>query len=124
MDFQDSKILEDPSNMFSKFGLSPNQSKVYLHLIMMGPKTASQISKTLNIPRTETYHLIKILKEKGCVYASAVKPMKFLPIPINDFLEKTIASEEKKIQKLKTVLETVKNSSLENSVKLFSTQTF
>ena len=36
-------LLENPTNLLFKFGLSPNQSKVYLYLNKMGIKTASQI---------------------------------------------------------------------------------
>jgi len=109
------EFLQNPSNILSKFGLSPNQSKLYLHLIKIGPKPASQLSKTLNIPRTETYHLIKILKQKGCLISLNEKPMKFLAVPINDFLEKIILLEEQKIQRLRNTLDMIKKLKLANS---------
>ena len=37
-------LLENTENLLFKFGLSPNQSKVYLYLNTMGIKTASQLS--------------------------------------------------------------------------------
>jgi sugar-specific transcriptional regulator TrmB len=61
------KILENSFTLLSKFGLSPNQSKVYLSLSKDGPRTASQLSKVLDIPRTEMYHLLKTLYSKNNV---------------------------------------------------------
>jgi sugar-specific transcriptional regulator TrmB len=101
----DSKnLLENRINLLFRFGFSSNQSKVYLFLSKMGNKTASQLSKNLNIPRTETYHLLKTLQEKGCVFRIHEKPMKFGVISIEEFLEKWIHSEKNKIKKLEEIL--------------------
>jgi sugar-specific transcriptional regulator TrmB len=106
---QDSKILiENGANLFFKFGFSSNQSKVYLCLSKMGAKTASQLSKTLDIPRTETYHLLKTLQEKGCIFRIYEKPMKFGAVSIENFLEKWIISEKNKIKKLEESLSVIK----------------
>ena len=106
---KDSKImLANGENLFFKFGFSSNQSKVYLYLSNMGTKTASQLSKTLDIPRTETYHLLKTLQEKGCIFRIYEKPMKFGAVSIEDFLEKWIISEKNKIKKLEDTLSVIK----------------
>jgi sugar-specific transcriptional regulator TrmB len=97
-------LLENRINLLFKFGFSSNQSKVYLYLNKMGNKTASQLSKNLNIPRTETYHLLKTLQEKGCVFRIHEKPMKFGVISIEAFLAKWIISEKNKIKKLEETL--------------------
>jgi sugar-specific transcriptional regulator TrmB len=70
----------------------------------MGNKTASQLSKNLNIPRTETYHLLNTLQEKGCVFKINKKPMQFGMVSIEEFLEKWIHSEKNKIKKLEETL--------------------
>ena len=102
---EDSKtFLENRINLLFKFGFSSNQTKIYLYLSKMGNNTASQLSKNLTIPRTETYHLLKILQEKGCVFRINEKPMKFGVISIEDFLEKWIHSEKNKIKKLEETL--------------------
>ncbi|MFZ8907498.1 MAG: TrmB family transcriptional regulator [Nitrosopumilaceae archaeon] len=98
------KILENSFTLLSKFGLSPNQSKVYLSLSKDGPKTASQLSKFLDIPRTEMYHLLKTLQQKQCVITINQKPMKFGPVPIENFLEITINKEKNKIKNLEEIL--------------------
>ena len=102
------RILENSFTLLSKFGLSPNQSKVYLSLSKDGPRTASQLSKSLDIPRTEIYHLLKTLREKECVKTINEKPMKFGPITIENFLERTIDTEKSKIKNLENILFTLK----------------
>lgn len=101
-------LIEKESKIFFKFGFSPNQSKVYLCLSKLGAKTASQLSHTLKIPRTETYHLLKTLQKKGCIFRIYEKPMKFEAIAIEVFLEKIIVSEKNKIKKLEATLATIK----------------
>ena len=71
MCFEDEKLLseskffiENHENILSEFGLSQNQSKVYLYLIKYGSTTAPNLSKSLNIPRTEIYAILKILQKK------------------------------------------------------------
>ena len=112
---KESGILENPVNLLFKFGLSPNQSQVYLYLNKMGIKTASQLSKTLDIPRTETYHLLKKLQEKGCITTLNEKPLKFGAVSIEDFLQKMINLEKGKIQKLEEMLVLIKELTLSNS---------
>ena len=115
---EDSKtLLENRINLLFKFGFSSNQSKVYLYLSKMGNNTASQLSKNLNIPRTETYHLLKTLQEKGCVFRIHEKPMKFGIVSIEEFLEKWIHSEKNKIKKLEETLHLIqKLNSPKNSI--------
>lgn len=90
------------------FELSPNQFKVYLYLCKNGSKTASQLSKDLDIPRTETYHLLKILKVKGFVASKNERPRKFDAIPIENYLQQRIDFEKNKIRKLQEMIEEFK----------------
>src|SRR6267378_7464775 len=70
-------LLEKLKNELSQFGLTANQSKVFLFLEKYGPSTATQVSKTLKVPRTETYHILTHLKNKGIVSAKLENPIKF-----------------------------------------------
>ena len=118
IDLSESKILEEnPNKILYKFGISSNQSKVYLCLSKSGPKTASQLAQILNLPRTETYHILKALKQKGCIHELDSKPMKFGALSIEQFLEKLIHLESQKLEKLNQILEMVKNSSLTQKIK-------
>ena len=79
------------------YGLTPNQSKVYLYLTKTGEKTASGISKNLNIPRTESYHLLNSLEQKGIIFSIFGKPTKFNSVKIDDALTIIIDNEKNRI---------------------------
>jgi len=97
-----------------QYGLTPNQSKVYLYLTKTGEKTASAISKNLNIPRTESYHLLNSLEQKGIIFSIFGKPTKFNSVSIDEALTIIIDNEKKRIsdlelkkEKILTLWETV-----------------
>ena len=100
--------IENPKNFLSEFGLSPTQSIVYLYLIKLGPSTAPNLSKYLDIPRTEMYAILKMLQKKRCIKTKNGKPLKFSPVPFEDFLETLINLKRKEIQKLEETLEIIK----------------
>ena len=108
-------LSQTPEKILQKFGLSTNQSKIYLCLCKMGSKTASQLSKQLEIPRTETYHILKTLQSKGCVLIIHNKPLKYEAVSFEDFLEKIINLEVNKIKKLQSTLEMIKKLKISNN---------
>jgi len=83
-----------------QYGLTPNQSKVYLYLTKTGEKTASAIAKNLNIPRTESYHLLNSLEQKGIIFSIFGKPTKFNSVSIEEALTIIIDNEKKRISDL------------------------
>ncbi len=52
--FQTENPINQLNRMLIRYDMTPNQAKVYLYLSKIGIKTASEISKALKIPRTET----------------------------------------------------------------------
>lgn len=83
------------------FGLTPNQSKVFFYLGKIGAKTASDIAKAVNIPRSETYHLLTALQNKGIVEASFQHPIQFTALPIKKAVNLLISTETERLNKLK-----------------------
>lgn len=83
------------------FGLTANESKTYMFLSKNGPKKAIEISRALNIPRTEIYHLLLILKKKGIVVSSRqIRPKKFSAETIDKAMDSLIENQQKKIEEL------------------------
>jgi len=105
--------LENPiealNKLLLKYGLTPNQAKVYLFLSKVGLKTASEISKSLKIPRTETYHLLNTMQQKGIVFSVFGKPAKFNAIEIDEAISILLKNEKNRIKEL----ENEKNSLIE-----------
>ncbi len=67
--FQADNPINQLNQMLIRYDMTPNQAKVYLFLSKIGIKTASEISKALKIPRTETYHLLATLQQKRIVFS-------------------------------------------------------
>ena len=83
------------------FGLTKNESKIYVYLSKAGPQKAIEISRNENIPRTETYHLLSNLELKGIVMPSVQKPTRFSAVTIEEAIESIIRNQEKRIKELK-----------------------
>lgn len=83
------------------FGLTPNQCKVFFYIGKIGAKTASDIAKAVNIPRSETYHLLTALQNKGIVEASFQHPIQFTTLPIKKAVNLLISTETERLNKLK-----------------------
>ncbi|MFQ5940683.1 MAG: TrmB family transcriptional regulator [Nitrososphaerales archaeon] len=81
-----------------KFGLTPNEAKVYIYLAKYGHRRAVEIAKSIHIPRTETYHLLSSLQNKGLVTATFQHPIKFNAVPFSAALKILIDIEKDKLK--------------------------
>jgi len=84
------------------FGLTSNQTKVFIYLGKYGSKTASEISKALQTPRTETYHLVNSLQNMGLVTAELTHPAKYTAMEMKQAIETLIRQEQSRINNLAT----------------------
>ncbi len=67
-------LKENFFKRLEKFGLTKNQSKVYLFLSKNGPHSANELTKLLKLPRTATYHMLNGLQNKGIRIGRFGKP--------------------------------------------------
>jgi sugar-specific transcriptional regulator TrmB len=98
--FQTENPIHELNRMLVRYDLTPNQAKVYLFLSKIGIKTASEISKALKIPRTETYHLLSTLQQKGIIFSVFGKPTKFNSAGLEESLEILLNNERNRISEL------------------------
>ena len=98
--FQADNPIHELTRMFIRYDLTPNQAKVYLFLSKIGVKTASEVSKSLSIPRTETYHLLSTLQQKGIIFSIFGKPTKFNAVGVEESLEILVNNERNRINEL------------------------
>ena len=87
-------------DQLSEFGLTSNQSKVYIYLGKYGSKTAPEVCKALKLPRTETYHLLTTLQNKGIVSATFQHPIKFSATPLNKAIWSLVSAEKERVNTL------------------------
>ena len=85
-----------------KFGLTSNQVKVFFYLGKFGSKTAIEISRSLRMPRTETYHLLSSLQSKGIVLSSFNHPTKFSSVALDKAMVALINAESARLNSLKS----------------------
>jgi len=92
--------VDQLQDQLAKFGLTGNQSKVYIYLGKYGSKSAPEVCKALRLPRTETYHLLTALQNKGIVSATFQHPIKFKAIPLDKAVWILVNAEKERIKGL------------------------
>ena len=95
-----------------EYGLSENETKIYLTSLKIGESTVQTIAKNAGLPRTTAYHLLDALVEKGLVgsviketikYFQAVNPKKMI-----DLLEEKKKLIQEIVPQLAEMTETIK----------------
>src|SRR6267143_6289528 len=109
------KLKED----LSQFGLTSNQSKVYIFLGKYGSKTAPEVCKSLKLPRTETYHLLTSLQNKGVVSATFQHPIRFSAVPLDKAIWVLVNAEKERVNTLERQEENI--TELWDTIPEFST---
>ena len=94
------RISNSVYEILQKLGLTQNESKVYLYLNKNGSKKAKEIAQNQKIPRTQTYHLLTALQNKGMVTVISDKITKFEGIEFEKVLDILINNELKRIEDL------------------------
>jgi len=89
--------LEKIKEALLKFGLTPNQAKVYIFLGKYGPKTAPEVFKALGLPRTETYFILNTLERKGVITAELTSPTRYSALSIENMVLAIVNAEKEKI---------------------------
>ncbi len=92
--------LEKIKNELINFGLTKSQAKVFIYLGKYGSKTASEIAKALQLPRTETYHLVNSLQNMGLVVAELSHPTKYTAMNMREAVATLVKQEQDRIDVL------------------------
>ena len=94
------KISQYVNEILQKLGLTQNESRVYIYLSKNGFAKARDIASNQNIPRTQTYHLLTALHNKGIVSVISGTPTKFKGVEFEKALDILINNELKRIEEL------------------------
>lgn len=98
------ELLADLENLtymvetgLARMGLTHNEARIYVYLAKSGAKKASEISRLLNLPRTETYNLLGSLQKKGLVSCTMHHPIRFVAVPVDNALNTLIGMEKERL---------------------------
>ena len=80
-----------------KFGLSTNQAKIYIYLGKYGPKTAAEVYKSLELPRSETYFILNTLQNRGIIESELSSPTKYSALALDKALSTLVNAEKEKL---------------------------
>jgi sugar-specific transcriptional regulator TrmB len=92
--------LEKIRDELINFGLTKSQAKVFIYLGKYGSKTASEIAKALQLPRTETYHLVNSLQNMGLAVAELAHPTKYTAKEMREAVSTLVQQEQDRIDVL------------------------
>lgn len=113
--------LEKIKNKLINFGLTKSQAKVFTYLGKCGSKTASEIAKALQLPRTETHHLVNSLQNIGLVVAELLHPTKYTAMEMNTTISTLVKQEQERVNNLATKEESL--SEVWNQILFFVVET-
>ncbi|MGM0409772.1 MAG: TrmB family transcriptional regulator [Bacillota bacterium] len=89
------------------FGFSKYEAKAYLALLQKSDISAYEISKISTVPQSKIYETVKKLTAKGLAVAKGSNPVKYSPLPIDEFLKRYKNNVEKSIDFLKDSLHNI-----------------
>jgi len=113
--------LDKIRNELINFGLTKSQAKVFIYLGKYGSKTASEIAKALQLPRTETYHLVNSLQNIGLVLAELAHPTKYTAREMREAVSALVKQEQERIDNLATKEESL--SAMWKEIPYFAVET-
>ena len=95
--YEQKEKMQQMTQELLKFGFAQNQAKVYIFLGKYGPKTASEVFKALQLPRSETYFILNLLQNKGIVTTEFSSPTKYYALSLEQTLSLLINTEQEKL---------------------------
>ncbi len=113
--------LDKIKNELINFGLTKSQAKVFIYLGKYGSKTASEIAKALQLPRTETYHLVNSLQNIGLVLSELAHPTKYSAMDMKEAVNTLVKQEQERIDNLADKEESI--SAMWKEIPFFAVET-
>ncbi|RAL24029.1 TrmB family transcriptional regulator [Thermoflavimicrobium daqui] len=80
--------MEEVYAELQKLGFSKYECKAYVGLLQHHPVTGYEISKRTGVPRSMIYEVLGKLLDKGAIYLVPSDPVKYVPIPANELIQR------------------------------------
>jgi len=92
------EISEKARNSLRELGLTDYEVRTYIALLERGPRTASELSKSAEVPYSKIYEILGSLEKKGWIEAEHGRPAKYYPKPPGDAVEGTKLRMERSLK--------------------------
>ncbi|MGE5629341.1 MAG: TrmB family transcriptional regulator [Solirubrobacterales bacterium] len=100
--------MEEILSELQKIGFTSYEAKIYTALLKHNPATGYEISRISSVPQAKVYENILRLVNQGVVLSIGNDPVKYVPIPPEELLQKVNIEFDNTINKLKKSLPSVK----------------
>lgn len=81
-------------------GLDDKEATIYLDLVVHGPAKASEVGKRTQLSRMDAYNHLKELESRGLVEATMERPMRFIPLDLEEGIELLVKQKEREIERI------------------------
>ena len=88
--------IEIIKSALMEYGLSDNETKVYLNLATRGESKASEVAEAISLHRTEVYRILHVLEKRGIVIETFETPLKFTAVPVDRAVEQLVEAQRMK----------------------------
>lgn len=77
----------DTLSLLGEFGLTRQESSVYLSLLTEGPLNGYEAAKAVGISRSNAYTALASLVDKGAAWTVEGSPTRYTPVPVEEFTD-------------------------------------
>lgn len=93
------------SHDLQELGFSDYEARIYVALLQESPLTAYEISKRKGLPRANVYGALEGLERKQAVQAVSREPVRYVPVPPKDLLDRISRTVTDRCSRLRLQLE-------------------
>lgn len=93
------------SHDLQELGFSDYEARIYIALLQESPLTAYEISKRKGLPRANVYGALEGLERKQAVQAVSREPVRYVPVPPKDLLDRISRTVTDRCSRLRAQLE-------------------
>ncbi|MGI0048875.1 MAG: TrmB family transcriptional regulator [Nitrososphaera sp.] len=97
-----SQLEDDLAVELQKLGLTLNEARIILFLVIHKNSSANDISKHTKIQRTETYGYISSLLAKGLIFSTFDRPQKYSTLSMQEVIECLVQTKQSELNILST----------------------
>ena len=97
-----SQLENDLAVELQKLGLTFNEARIILFLMLHKNSNANDISKYTKIQRTETYGYISSLLSKGLIFSTFDRPQKYYTLSMQEVIECLVLTKQSELNILST----------------------